>query len=101
MVIENPWTRLRELTAARIALGRAGHSLPTQELLAFQLAHAKARDAVHRSLDAGCFANLRPLLLHSMACDRNIYLLHPELGRRLAPESAMLLAALDREPWDS
>ena len=38
MVIENPWTGLREWTAARLALGRCGHSLPTRELLAFQLA---------------------------------------------------------------
>jgi ethanolamine ammonia-lyase small subunit len=100
MVIQNPWTSLRELTDARIALGRAGHSLPTQELLAFQLAHAKARDAVRRPLDIGCFAGLRPLLLKSMARDRNTYLRHPDLGRRLAPESAGHLNALDGGPWD-
>jgi ethanolamine ammonia-lyase small subunit len=100
MVIENPWSSLRELTDARIALGRAGHSLPTRELLAFQLAHAKARDAVHRRLDAGCFAPLQPLLLQSMAPDRNTYLRRPDLGRRLSPESAALLDQQDRGEWD-
>jgi ethanolamine ammonia-lyase small subunit len=100
MVIEDPWTSLRELTDARIALGRAGHSLPTRELLAFQLAHAKARDAVHRRLDVGCFASLQPLLLKSLAPDRNTYLRRPDLGRRLSPESAALIDQQDRGQWD-
>jgi len=94
MVIEDSWTRLRELTAARIALGRAGHSLPTRELLAFQMAHAKARDAVWRGLDVTTLARLNPIILHSAARDRVEYLRRPDLGRRLAPESA---ARLDRE----
>jgi ethanolamine ammonia-lyase small subunit len=91
MLIEDPWTRLRELTAARIALGRAGHSLPTRELLAFQMAHAKARDAVWRGLDVTTLARLNPVVLHSAARDRVEYLRRPDLGRRLAPESAAKL----------
>jgi ethanolamine ammonia-lyase small subunit len=101
MLIENPWTQLREMTAARIALGRAGHSLPTRELLAFQLAHAKARDAVWRGLDASSLisaslvsktlAALNPIYLHSAARDRAEYLRRPDLGRKLAPESASRL----------
>ncbi len=83
-MIENPWAWLREQTAARIALGRAGHSLPTRELLAFQLAHAKARDAVHEALDWQGMA----LRYRSAAGDRATYLRRPDLGRRLAPESA-------------
>ena len=51
-IIANPWTELRRLTAARIALGRAGTSLPTSAHLGFQFDHAQARDAVHRPLDA-------------------------------------------------
>src|ERR1043166_9797148 len=89
MVIENPWTRLRELTAARIALGRAGHSLPTRELLAFQLAHARARDAVHHALDTHEFLALSPILLKSAAPDRAAYLRRPDLGRRRSRSTAM------------
>jgi ethanolamine ammonia-lyase small subunit len=97
-MIENPWAELRELTGARIALGRAGHSLPTRELLAFQLAHARARDAVHRSLDVGPFASFNPILLHSAAPDRATYLRRPDLGCQLHPESAR---RIERDEWDA
>lgn len=88
------WTGLRELTAARIALGRAGHSLPTRELLAFQMAHARARDAVHRELDPSHSG----LQLHSAARDRAEYLRRPDLGRKLNADSA---ARLERGEWDA
>jgi ethanolamine ammonia-lyase small subunit len=94
-VIEDAWTGLRELTVARIALGRAGHSVPTRELLAFQLAHAKARDAVHDSLDLTVFAPLQPIHLKSAAPDRATYLRRPDLGRRLAP------SMIERGDWDA
>ena len=101
MTQPDPWTALREHTAARIALGRAGNSLPTAEWLRFGVAHAMARDAVHDSLDcAGLAAGLQsqgfdPLpIVESAAVDRSTYLRRPDLGRRLSPRSAALLPAL-------
>ncbi|WP_339842578.1 ethanolamine ammonia-lyase subunit EutC [uncultured Halopseudomonas sp.] len=104
-VIDNPWRRLREFTDARIGLGRAGISLPTSELLAFQLSHAQARDAVHFPLDVSALrAELQALqgmsadtpLLHllSQATDRVTYLQRPDLGRKLDDASRQQVVAL-------
>jgi ethanolamine ammonia-lyase small subunit len=98
VLIEDSWTKLRELTGARIALGRAGHAMPTGELLAFQLAHAKARDAVYRPLDLTRFNALQPVLLKSSAPDRATYLRRPDLGRTLDRQSAVHLVKGD---WDA
>jgi ethanolamine ammonia-lyase small subunit len=97
-VIPARWEALRGYTDARIALGRAGHSQPTAAHLAFQLAHAQARDAVHLAFDAdGVAASLRglgldTLMLHSAAPDRASYLQRPDLGRRLDAASRQRLA---------
>jgi len=85
----DPWTVLRRHTPARIALGRAGTSLPTSEVLRFAAAHAQARDAVHLPLDAAALeADLRarghPVLqVRSRAATRTEYLVRPDLGRLL------------------
>ena len=102
-VTANPWAALRAFTAARIALGRAGTSLPTAAHLDFQLAHARARDAVDVALDpaplAASLGEAWPqaspcLLLHSAATDRRHYLQRPDVGRRLDPASIEVLEAL-------
>lgn len=103
-VIANPWQALRRFTAARIALGRAGTSLPTAAHLEFQLAHARARDAVHLPFDAAGVAaaiealGLATLRLHSATADRHTYLQRPDLGRRLDAASRGQLQALRVEP---
>jgi ethanolamine ammonia-lyase small subunit len=95
----DPWSQLRKHTSARIALGRAGGSLPTAELLAFAADHADARDAVYSELDADALtASLLPLgmpilSLRSRAENRETYLKRPDLGRRLDAESAAVVSA--------
>lgn len=91
------WAQLRAFTPARVALGRAGTSLPTRELLEFQLAHARARDAVHAKLDVQALAlELQPiagkcLFARSAAPDRTTYLRRPDLGRCLHNDSRLSL----------
>lgn len=105
-VTPQPWAHLRRHTAARIGLGRAGASLPTAAHLAFQQAHADARDAVHLPLlPEPLLAGLRalgeaPVHVASRAADRRTYLQRPDLGRRLSEGSAQALAGLGGPPVD-
>ncbi|KAA6458814.1 ethanolamine ammonia-lyase subunit EutC [Acidobacteria bacterium AB60] len=91
--------KLRALTTARVGLERTGVSQRTQDVLAFQLSHAQARDAVHARLDAGAVAERMakitggPVLgLRSEARDRAEYLQRPDRGRRLDDSRALLAA---------
>lgn len=102
--------RLRALTPARVGLGRTGVSQQTRDLLAFQSAHAQARDAVYARLDAAAMATAigeatgrEVLRLQSAAADRSTYLQRPDLGRRLDSASRTALMAFSqdhREPWE-
>ena len=102
----DPWHPLRRLSAARIALGRTGGSLPTRELLDFRLAHARARDAVHAPFDADRLADrLRGLgvevvCVESAAGTDTGFLRRPDLGRTLDEASRTRLAAGSGVPGD-
>lgn len=103
VVVPNPWSQLRQYTPARIALGRAGTSLPTKPHLEFQLAHARARNAVHHELEtAKLETDLKQRghearLLHSAAANRPMYLQRPDMGRRLDEKSRAALAEMANE----
>jgi ethanolamine ammonia-lyase small subunit len=88
---------LRSLTPARLALGRAGASLPTEEVLRFGWDHAQARDAVLNRLGTEALQRdiaalgLATVQVASRAADRAHYLMRPDLGRRLDPPCAEAL----------
>src|SRR5882762_7165872 len=90
---------LRDLTPARVGLGRAGASTPTKALLEFTLDHARARDAVHAAFDVPALISglgdlgLAAFEVCSRARNRKDYLRRPDLGRTLDPASQHLLAS--------
>ncbi|MBO0934572.1 ethanolamine ammonia-lyase subunit EutC [Fibrella sp. HMF5036] len=102
------WSFLREHTAARLAQGITGHSLPTRALLDFQLDQARARDAVYSTLAwpellAGLIDLLpstAPIRLQSQAPDRPTYLKRPDLGRKINELSVRQLADIAIVPTD-
>jgi ethanolamine ammonia-lyase small subunit len=92
--VKDPWARLRATTSARIGLGRVGDAMRTTDVLAFQLAHGRARDAVHTPIDIEAIASALPappIIVKSQAPDRATYLRRPDLGRRLDPACRGLL----------
>jgi ethanolamine ammonia-lyase small subunit len=98
-VVADAWQALRRFTPARIALGRAGSALPTDELLRFGVAHAQARDAVHAPFDVEALRGELQALgcetvdVASQAPDRATYLRRPDLGRRLRDNDVAALVA--------
>jgi ethanolamine ammonia-lyase small subunit len=125
-VTADPWGFLRSLTHARIALGRAGHSIPTRELLDFRLAHSRARDSVWREVDFGKVRGELEILIRdgqvaaegitgisterltkilteilaeipgvtSRCAGKQEFLLNPDRGRLLSPESETALVKI-------
>jgi ethanolamine ammonia-lyase small subunit len=98
--MSDAWVALRRFTQARIALGRAGHAVPTQVQLEFQLAHAQARDAVHVPWDIEAFTGQvrdigeEVLILDTPVGSREEYLRRPDLGRILSEPSRTRLKDL-------
>jgi ethanolamine ammonia-lyase small subunit len=96
-VIKNQWDALKQYTAARIALGRAGSGIPTSEYLRFRLAHAQAKDAVCQPFDKNRIigqlqqAGLKTLSVESQAGSKPEYLARPDLGRKLSASSVQSL----------
>lgn len=89
------WQHLKQFTSARVALGKAGHSLPTEVALKFRLDHAMAKDAVKQEIDFNQLIETieaeKVIPLQSQAQSKPAYLQRPDLGRKLAPPSYAIL----------
>ncbi len=106
MTEDDTWSTLKRFTEARIGLGRSGSALPTNEVLKFALAHARARDAVTAPTDWEVVeADIEGLGLathriESAAETRDIYLRRPDLGRTLSARSRASFETIEQAQPD-
>ena len=97
---------LADLTPARVALGRAGGSLPTAARLRLRADHAAARDAVRHGFDPErVAADVRAAgvscrVVRSATTDRDDYVRRPDLGRVLSAVSRSSLSEVPVDPVD-
>ncbi|MHB9144769.1 MAG: ethanolamine ammonia-lyase subunit EutC [Symbiobacteriia bacterium] len=88
-----PWGNpeaMREMlatTPARIGIGRTGCRYDTRSWLKFRMDHAAARDAIFHEVAEDFPARLAAVPVRTQVADRRQYLIRPDLGRRLSPES--------------
>ncbi|WP_116134190.1 ethanolamine ammonia-lyase subunit EutC [Tropicimonas sp. IMCC34043] len=87
--------KLRRLTPSRVRFDASDHAPGLDAVLDFQASHARARDAIHRSVDwDSIIADLAPhtaLRLESKAGERKTYLSRPDFGRELSDRSLLAL----------
>lgn len=97
----DPWQGLKEFTDARIALGRTGCSMLTDEWLKFSLAHARARDSINMPFERDKVAErlqamgLDVVYAESAASSRATFIRRPDLGKKLSDESRERLRQMD------
>ena len=96
-ISKDAWEILRQYTDARIALGRTGSSLSTQNILSLNEAHAQARDSIYKHFDKNSIEQSllqlhhEVFLLNSKVRDKKEFLLRPDLGRRLCDDSITVI----------
>jgi ethanolamine ammonia-lyase small subunit len=83
--------RIVEATPSRLGVGRTGTRYLTPVYLRLRADHAIAKDAVYSEIADEFVQRMQCVSLRTRAKDRERYLLHPEDGRALHPESRALL----------
>lgn len=91
---------LKEITPARIAVGRSGARPLTQTVLQFRADHARARDAVYSELSDAFLGKLSGLdkspVLKTLCIDRSDFILNPPKGKKVSDDEICKLTALSR-----
>ncbi len=78
-------------TSARICVGRAGARPRTETLLLFQADHGVTQDAIYGVVGEETKEQFDLFTVQSAAADREVYLLRPDLGRRLSDEGRRIV----------
>lgn len=76
--------KLKEITPARLNVGRSGDRYRTNTLLDFRKDHAAAVDAVWSEVDMGVIEELDFLQVQTLVMDKEEYIRRPDLGRRFS-----------------
>jgi ethanolamine ammonia-lyase small subunit len=82
---------LKSTTPARIGSGRAGPRPRTQSWLLFQADHGVTQDAIYGEVKQEILDQFGLFTVQTQVKDKAEYLLRPDLGRKLTPESKMLI----------
>ncbi len=82
---------MKATTPARIGIGRAGARMKTASLLKFLADHAVAQDAVFTDVSPEFLNRMNLFAVQSSARDKEEFLTHPELGRRLSEEAIQII----------
>ncbi|SHN68869.1 ethanolamine ammonia-lyase subunit EutC [Desulfitobacterium chlororespirans] len=82
---------MKATTPARIGIGRAGARMKTASLLKFLADHAVAQDAVFTDVSPEFLNRMNLFAVQSSAQDKEGFLTHPELGRRLSKEAIQII----------
>ncbi|MDR3490836.1 MAG: ethanolamine ammonia-lyase subunit EutC [Gammaproteobacteria bacterium] len=95
--------QLQLWTKARVVLGHSGNSIRTQEILKFNYACSRARDAVHAvwnvnstRMDLEAMGE-QVIVVTSHVLSRTDYLKQPALGGRLSEESRVVLEKINKD----
>ena len=91
---------LKEITPARLGVGRSGARPATSTLLQFRADHARARDAVYSELSTGFIDQLiakeHAVVIQSMCKDRADFILNPPNGKRASSSELEKLDSLEK-----
>ncbi len=91
LLVPNPENReeyleLKQSTAARVGVWRAGPRLKTNTLLRFRADHAVAMDAVFSSVDEELIEEMGLFSVKTRCRDKDEYITRPDLGRQFDDE---------------
>ncbi|WP_134701133.1 ethanolamine ammonia-lyase subunit EutC [Ammoniphilus sp. YIM 78166] len=82
---------LKQVTPARIGVGRTGTRPRTQDLLSLRIDHAAAVDAVYGEVSEALMQELGLFSVRTCAETKECYLKRPDLGRMLSAEGEKMI----------
>ncbi|NCB62507.1 MAG: ethanolamine ammonia-lyase subunit EutC [Clostridia bacterium] len=101
-LVENPehgeeYAELKFSAPCRLGIGKAGARYKTDPQLQFRAAHSAAQDAVFNDVDEEFVKSLNLPIVQTQCDNKDVYLTRPDLGRKLSPEGAAEVKALNKK----